>query len=426
MIDGMSSMKETKTAVSMIVLLYRGDRYLKRIVEMYSENCRHFREKYPYSVLELILVNDCPDEEIALPQADVESGGIYIVRNKENIGIHRSKIEGLKAAQGEFIFFLDQDDLISPYYFVEQYGMIGDCDAVICNMDLGEGPHFRREDVEALDLKCYMEGHNAISSLGQVLLRREAVPEEWKSQFLSGNGADDYYLIFMMLLKKHSMAEHRKTLYYHVFTGSNFSTDFIAISFSVTEVLKRLEKMKLLPQRIADAAINKRQEEMDQFLRSEEKYPCDVRRERRDNIKLINLYDKCLKNLESGYRLDSYIKTFRCHHIAMYGAGKMGRHFIYWMSDTDVKIEAAVDRMKKGSIDGIPIIDLDEAQREKDRFDLIVVTPMAGTEHIIAELEGLFTCPVISLEAAVYNMSCQLLGTAHKTETKRYTVNRSV
>lgn len=423
MIDRMSSMKEIRTAVSMIVLLYRGGRYLKRIVEMYSENCRHFREKYPHSVLELILVNDYPDEEITLPQTGPGSCNIRVIQNKENMGIHCSKIEGLKTAQGEFIFFLDQDDLISPYYVAEQYGMIGNCDAVICNMDLGEGPHFRREDVEALDLKCYMEGHNAISSLGQVLLRKDALPEEWRSQFLSGNGADDYYLIFMMLLKKHRMAEHRKTLYYHVYTGSNFSKDFAAISFSVTEVLKKLGKMGLLPQEITDTAIKKRQGEMEQFMRSEEKYPSDVRKERRDNIKLINLYDRCLKNFESGYRLDSYIKTFQCHHIAMYGAGKMGRHFIYWMSDSDIKIEAAIDRIKKGCIDGIPIIGLDEAQRKRDRFDLIVVTPMAETERIIAELERLFACPVISLEAAVYNMSCQLLGTAHKTETARYIVN---
>lgn len=416
-------MKELKIAVSMIVLLYKGNRYLKRIVEMYSENSRHFKEKYPHFILELILVNDYPDEKISLTQTEMKLLNIFVVQNKENIGIHRSKIESLQAAHGEFLFFLDQDDLISPYYVVEQYAMSSGCDAVICNMDFGEGPYFQKKDVEALDLDCYMEGHNAISSLGQVFLKKNAVPPEWIHYFLSGNGADDYYLIFMMLLKKQHMVEHRKALYYHVYTGSNFSSDFMAISFSVIEVLKKLEKVGLLPQKAADEAIKKRQDEMNQFLGSEEKYPCDIRQERRDNIKLINLYDRCLKNLESGYRFDSYIKTYRCNYIAMYGAGKMGRHFLYWMSHTDTKIEIVVDRMKKGFIDGIPIIGLDEAQRKKDKFDLIVVTPMAGTEKIIADLEEMFSCPIIPLEAVVYNMSCQLLESAHKVETAQYIVN---
>lgn len=416
-------MSEIKIAVSMVVLLYKGARYLRRIVEMYRENSRHFKEEYPYVSSELILVNDYPGEKIALPQADLETCNIRIVQNKKNIGIHRSKIKGLHAMRGDFVFFLDQDDLISPYYFAEQYAMIGDCDAAICNMDLGEGPHFVKKKVEALDLKCYMEGKNAISSLGQVFLRRDAVPKEWIQHLLSVNGADDYYLIFIMLLKKQRMVEHRKALYFHVHTGSNFSSDFMAISLSVIEVLNKLVQTGLISHKEADTAIKNRRNEMKQFLTAEEKYPCEIRQERRDNIKLINLYDKCLKNLEAGYRMDSYIKTFRCDHIAMYGAGKMGRHLLYWISDTDTKIEIVIDRVKKGDINGIPIIDLEEAQRDKDKFDLIVVTPMAGTEQIIVELEALFACPIISLKAAVYNMSCQLLESAHKTETVQYIVN---
>lgn len=416
-------MKRIKTAISMIVPLYKGNYYLRRIMEMYSENNKNFRENFPDLISELILINDYPDEKIDLSILDLEFDNIYIIQNKKNIGIHRSKIEGLHMAQGEFVVFLDQDDLISPYYFVEQYRMIGDCDAIICNVDLGEGPHYLKRNMEALNLNCYMEGNNAISSLGQVLFKREAIPQEWEKYALSCNGADDYYLIFMMLLKKQRMVEHRKTLYYHVCTGNNFSIDFNAISFSVIEVLEKLKQIGLLTQKIADLAIKQRKMDMEELLRTEEKYPCNVRKERRDYIKLINLYDKWFKNFESNYPIDSYIKTFRCNHIAVYGAGTMGRHFIYWMLNVNTQIEIIIDKNKKGEIDEIPIIDLDEALRKKDKFDIIIVTPMFQTEDIIADLQKLFICPIISLEAVIYNMSCQLLDSAHTVKTTRYMIN---
>lgn len=413
-------MKEFKMVISMIVPLYRGKQYLNRLIRMYNENDQHLKSKIKCADTELILVNDYPDEEITF--SGLEYSNIHVVQNEENMGIQRSKIEGLRAAQGKYVFFLDQDDLISPYYFIEQYELIGDCDAVICNVDMGEGPYYLKQHVEALDLKKYLEAHNAISSLGQVLLKRACIPQEWKEYPLTVNGADDYYLLFIMLLKKQRMVEHRKVLYYHVYTGNNLSTDFKLICLSVTEIFKHILRIGMITQKQADNAIKIRQKAIDEFINAEKKYSDDIRQERQDNIKLINLYDRCLKNLEANYKLDSYIKTFQCNHIVVYGAGKMGRHFIYWMKDADVQIEFLIDQRKKGEIAGIPIIGLCEAQRKKEMFDIIIVTPMVETEKIIAGLEKLFVCPIISLESVIYNMPCELLEAAHETETERYIV----
>lgn len=206
-------------------------------------------------------------------------------------------------------------------------------------------------------------------------------------------------------------------------TGSNFSADFKKMCLSVMEIFRNILQMGLISQEQADAAVKIRQREIEEFIKAEKKYPGDARQERQDNIKLINLYDRCLKNLEANYKLDSYIKTFQCRHIAVYGAGKMGRHFIYWMRDTDTQIELLIDKRKKGKIAEIPIVDLGEAQRRKKTFEIIIVTPMIETEKIINDLGKLFVCPIISLESAIYNMPCELLKLAHETETERYMVN---
>ena len=220
------------------------------------------------------------------------------------------------------------------------------------------------------------------------------------------------------------MVEHRKILYYHVYTGNNFSTDFKKICLSVMEIFRHILQRGLITQKQADMAINIRQKEIEEFEKIREKYPGDIWQERWDNIKLINLYDRCLKNLEADYKLDSYIKTYLCSRIAVYGAGKMGKHFIYWMRNADVKIVALIDKVKKGEIDGIPIVDLREARERSEYFDMIVVTPMVETNNIITYLEKFFACPVISLETVVYNMPCQSLKTAHEIETDRYIVNQ--
>lgn len=417
-------MKRIKVAISMIVLLYKGKHYLKRIIEMFNNNCKHFEEQFPLLTAELIIVNDYSNEEIVLSHEYLKFQNIYVIQNKRNLGIHQSKIEGLKIAQGEFVFFLDQDDLISPFYFIEQYNLIGNCDAVVCNVDLGDGAHYLKQHEEALDLKHYIKGNNAISSLGQVLIKKSCIPKEWKIYSLSMNGADDYFLIFLMILKKQPIVEHRKVLYYHVYTGDNFSTDFRTICLSVIEVLEKMKCIGLISQEICDIAILNRKKKLEEIGIFRRKYRDDIWQERLDNIKLINLYDRCLKNLEADYKIDSYIKTYLSSRIAVYGAGKMGKHFIYWMQNADVKIVIVIDKIKKGEINGIPIVDLCEAQKRSEKFDVIVVTPMVETKGIIINLEEMFACPVISLETVIYNMSCQLLKTAHEIETDRYIVNQ--
>jgi len=68
---------------------------------------------------------------LATKALKVDSMKVYT--NKRNLGIHASRICGLHHSTGEYILFLDQDDVIEPRYFLSQFQAIGDSDAVICN-----------------------------------------------------------------------------------------------------------------------------------------------------------------------------------------------------------------------------------------------------------------------------------------------------
>lgn len=275
--------------------------------------------------------------------------------------------------------------------------------------------------MEALELSSYLSGNNTIVSLGQVLFKHDAIPSEWIENPLSLNGADDYYLIFMMLLRRQKMVEHRKILYYHVFTGRNLSADYDAMWSSVFEMLDCLVVMDMLTDLQANVVRENIAATKNKEKNLMKKYTESIWKERQDNMRLIYLYEKCLKNLEAGYSFDSYINTFKCKYIAVYGAGRMGKHFMYWMGDHVGNIELLIDRKQRGYIYGVPVVGINEAKQHKERFDIIIVTPLAGRNEIIEELELHFDCVIIPLESVIYNMSCQLLQVSHKAETNMFT-----
>ena len=55
-----------------------------------------------YSV-ELILVNDSPDEELVIPKC--QEFDVKLFRNKRNLGIQQTRVNGLEKSIGKYIIF---------------------------------------------------------------------------------------------------------------------------------------------------------------------------------------------------------------------------------------------------------------------------------------------------------------------------------
>jgi len=89
--------------VSVIIPVYNGARYLRAALEsVFAQTYRHF---------EVIVVDDGSTDDsgvIAKSFPDV----IYI--HQENRGVAAARNHGIDAARGEFLAFLDQDDLWTP------------------------------------------------------------------------------------------------------------------------------------------------------------------------------------------------------------------------------------------------------------------------------------------------------------------------
>lgn len=97
--------------VSIIVPVYK--------VEKYIERCARSLFEQTYEDLEYIFVDDCsPDNSIAILNRVVEDypqrqQQVHIIRHEKNTGQSGARNTGIKAAAGDYIFFLDSDDEVS-------------------------------------------------------------------------------------------------------------------------------------------------------------------------------------------------------------------------------------------------------------------------------------------------------------------------
>ena len=95
--------------LSIIVPIYKGSQYIKKIIKDVEINIKKTNIH-----AELIFVNDCLEDPLCETDSNL-CKAIYI-QNERNVGIHKSRINGLEIATGKYIVFLDQDDYIYHNY----------------------------------------------------------------------------------------------------------------------------------------------------------------------------------------------------------------------------------------------------------------------------------------------------------------------
>lgn len=122
-------------AVSVIVPIYKAEAFLRK--------CADSILKQTFSYLELILVDDgSPDKSGAICDDIAAEDARVRVIHKKNAGVSEARNDGLNAAQGRFIAFVDSDDWIEPDMLETMYNAMlesgADC-AACGNMNVVPG-----------------------------------------------------------------------------------------------------------------------------------------------------------------------------------------------------------------------------------------------------------------------------------------------
>ncbi len=390
-----------ETKISVIVPLYKGKKYITKIYEMMYENINNI-PKDKLIVIELILVNDFPQEKLVIPDFVDDRFVVKIIENKINSGIHFSRVEGLRNSYGEYILFLDQDDEISPKYINEQLQCLGGNDAIICNGKIQGRLIYRTVDElnRVLDKWDYRHGINKIASPGQVLIKRNAIPHEWIDNILVYNGADDYFLWMLMFYNNKKMKVQDKVLYCHMYTGDNTSSDNNEMNRSIKEVAEFLYNRNILNAEEFKWIYNQKS-----ITASEEKMS-DIIGEYPKVQKYKQLLEIWMELRDRKVSFSYFFEHQKIKRIAIFGAGMFGSHLYYELQKSCISVVCFIDSKNISDINEIETI---KPGQEIEDIDAIIITPVLEYKEIAESLGKFYDCYMISLESVLMNADCKLI-----------------
>lgn len=111
--------------ISIIIPVYNVERYLPECLKSVCEQT--------YTHLEIILVDDgSTDSSGKICDEWADKDDRIVVIHKTNAGVSAARNDGLKAAKGSLIGFVDADDWIEPDMYEKLMTGIGDADMVCC------------------------------------------------------------------------------------------------------------------------------------------------------------------------------------------------------------------------------------------------------------------------------------------------------
>lgn len=365
--------------VSVICPLYYGQKYIDSILEMLKENQKRLQQSGIMAGIELVFVNDAPDQKISLPK-HWEGIFVKLIEHEKNRGIHQSRVTALEQARGMYLLFLDQDDKICDDYLVSQLSHIGQNDAVLCN---GYYQNNRviyssmERQKKAAQFMDYLHQKHVIVSPGQVLLRRDAVPKEWKQDCFKKNGSDDVLLWILMLSRSKQFAVNGEKLYRHIESGENASYHFENMRESIIEMKQRVLMLDCLSD-----------EEKEIFREATE--------ERLARYEQYTSLQRKVERLHQGAYSDSLRECVGSRRTAIYGWGILGREIAGWMKKAGISVCYAIDRGKDAFVE--PEIPLYIPGEDFPEADVIIVTPVTGFREIKAGLEKKSNAKIISLQ----------------------------
>lgn len=227
--------RKTQPLISVIVPVYNTEKYIEKTIQ--SLLLQTFKD------FEVILVNDeTPDNAIALAESMLSQNSCqYETVHQKNSGLGESRNNGVKHASGEWLLFLDSDDILQPETFELMKNVVADNeDTNIVFTDFQcvlIGDEFKKAQFDnGLAYFSKKEIQNYFLMRTQVILAPGTLYNaEWYKNnnfhFKKIPYSEDQLFIWDMLLKIEKVVKIQKTLYNYLQRPGSImsSTKFNAI-----------------------------------------------------------------------------------------------------------------------------------------------------------------------------------------------------
>lgn len=368
--------------LSIIVPLYWGKKYISALIRM-AEACREKLDEN--MVVELILSNDAPEDRI-WEHYFSSLIDITILETKIKRGIHGARVNGVLHCSGDYVVFLDQDDWIAPDYFASQLKALKVNDAVVCRARENGRKVYNATYLfeQTIDYLNMVSAGNTIVSPGQVLMRREAVPDIWKHNILENNGVDDWFLWICMMQQGCHFVLNEEILFEHRVDGNNLSCNSGKMLLSEKEMFEVIKTKALLDKTMLGKLEHVIESEQQRYIDLLEKYRT-----------MFFVYDRWMRLESRKESLSEYLYQQEVRNVAVYGMGYIGKQLVDRLKGTDILVCGAIDRNARFIDVGIPVVRLEEFDKKPD---LIIVTVTGNTEKIIHDIEHEIKISAITIQ----------------------------
>ncbi len=172
--------------VSVVIPVYNTEKYL--------DECLNSVENQTLKEIEIICVNDgSTDNSLSVLEKHRSKDRRIKIVNQKNAGVSAARNAGIKKASGEYIAFLDSDDVVLPYAYENAYN-----GAKKYKVDIFEFAAYDFVDGENIDMSKFIYDDSKISVLER---EKDESPfsklnmscgviwnKLWKRSFLKGNG----------------------------------------------------------------------------------------------------------------------------------------------------------------------------------------------------------------------------------------------
>ncbi|WP_035795606.1 glycosyltransferase family 2 protein [Butyrivibrio sp. WCD3002] len=172
----MSNLVTSDTKVSIIVPVYKAQDYIRQTIEQV--------QKQTYSDFEMILVLDSSNDNSEEIIREMASGDerIKLICKEKNEGAAAARNDGIDAAEGRYIAFLDADDIWDPYKLDKELAFMKDNNAGFVFTAYEFGDENAKPTGKVVHVPKTLSYKQALSRTiiftSTVLIDRKAVPGE--------------------------------------------------------------------------------------------------------------------------------------------------------------------------------------------------------------------------------------------------------
>ncbi len=233
-----------KPLVSVIITVYNGEKYVKACLD------NVFRQVYKN--LEIIVVDDASTDNTAQIASQYP---VKLIRHQRNRGVSVSRNTGIDASTGEYIHFMDVDDVINDDYYSPMVEAIVDNDAdMACGGMIHQRMTYKTQLFKKQKVYTSTRDKLAVTYVGKwgyvwrYLLKKEFIVK-YNLRFEEGRIIEDLPYSLAAVYYANKLVTVPNAFYLYVFNTSSLLTDK-----NEAKRAKRKEDKKYAKRRITDFA----------------------------------------------------------------------------------------------------------------------------------------------------------------------------